>query len=317
MKVSKDQRLLSGFTKKEDAAIVHFPSNKGLVQTLDFLTPIVEDPYAFGQIAACNSLSDVYAVGGTPYVAMNIVCFPYDDFELSVLHDILKGGLSKIEESEAILVGGHSIKDSELKYGLSVSGFVDYVNVANNSSLKPGDVLVLTKPIGSGVLSTAIKAKWDNYQRYEVELIRWLTRLNKVSGKALTKFNIKACTDITGFGLIGHLTEMALASGCSIMVNVDNVPLMDNALDLASVGLVTSVSFQNKEFYSRTVVDSGTNPVLLDLLYDPQTSGGLLMGVPCQDEREVVSWLRGNGEVAEVIGRVEPNRSGSVQVFLC
>ncbi|MBE1425147.1 selenide,water dikinase [Desulfomicrobium macestii] len=313
-----DERILAGMGNSEDAAIVRFPDGKALVQTLDFFTPIVNDPFRFGQIAAANSLSDVYAMGGVPYVAMNIVCFPIATMDVSILREILRGGLLKVQEAGAMLVGGHSVQDKEIKYGLSVSGFVDPDRYATNAGLRPGDVLILTKPIGTGVLATAIKGNWEGCDGFEDDVYRWASRLNRVPGEAVARFRLKAATDITGFGLGGHALEMATASDCSISIDVSSVPIMDHALDLARVGLLPLGSHANKHFCHKTVeASSALDPVLLDLMYDAQTSGGMLLGVPPELLGDVRAWLRDGGEMAAEIGVVEPPRGDGKRLLLC
>jgi len=302
----------------EDAAIVRFPAGKALVQTLDFFTPIVNDPFRFGQIAAANSLSDVYAMGGTPYVAMNIVCFPIATMDVSVLREILRGGLQKVQEAGALLVGGHSVQDKEIKYGLSVSGIVDPDNYATNAGLTHGDVLILTKPLGSGVLATAIKGQWEGSEGFEEEVFRWASRLNRVPGEAVAKFGLRAATDITGFGLGGHALEMATASDCSIRIDVSSVPLMNHALDLARIGLLPLGSHANKHFCHKTVeASAGLDPVLLDLMFDAQTSGGMMLGVPGAQAADVLAWMRERGEMAVRIGIVETPRADGKRLSLC
>jgi selenide,water dikinase len=318
MHVASDKRILTGMGNSEDAAIVRFPEGKALVQTLDFLTPIVNDPFRFGQIAAANSLSDVYAMGGEPYVAMNIVCFPIATMDVSVLREILRGGLLKIQESGALLVGGHSVQDKEIKYGLSVSGVIDSDRCATNAGLSAGDVLFLTKPIGTGVLSTAIKGQWEGCDGFEEEVFRWASRLNRAPGEAVAKFGLKAATDVTGFGLGGHLLEMAMASDCCVALDVGAVPLMDQALDLARIGLLPLGSHANRHFCHKTVEASqGLDPVLVDLMYDAQTSGGMILGVPPQKARDVGDWLMSQGDMAAQIGVVKPPRADGKRLLLC
>lgn len=313
-----DERILTGMGNSEDAAIVRFPAGKALVQTLDFFTPIVNDPFRFGQIAAANSLSDVYAMGGVPYVAMNIVCFPIATMDVSVLREILRGGLYKVQESGALLVGGHSVQDKEIKYGLSVSGIVDPENYATNAGLQHRDALILTKPIGSGVLATAIKGQWEGSDGFEEEVFRWASRLNRVPGEAVAEFGLRAATDITGFGLGGHALEMATASNCSIRIDVSSVPLMEHALDLARVGLLPLGSHANKHFCHKTVeASAGLDPVLLDLMFDAQTSGGMMLGVPDAQAADVLAWMHERGEMAVRIGVVEAPRADGKRLSLC
>jgi selenide,water dikinase len=316
--VAADERILTGMGNSEDAAVVRFPAGKALVQTVDFFTPIVNDPFRFGQIAAANSLSDVYAMGGEPYAVMNIVCFPSSSMDISVLREVLRGGLLKIQEAGAMLVGGHSVQDKELKYGLSVSGTVDPDRYATNAGLAPGDVLVLTKPIGSGVLATAVKAEWEGAGQDEEDLFTWAARLNSHAGAAIQSFGLRAATDITGFGLGGHLLEMATASNCTVRLDVSAVPVMGRARELAGMGLLPAGSHANRRHCDATVTQSpDLDPVLVDLMFDAQTSGGLVLGVPARLSAAVRDWLGERGEMAAVVGRVEPARSDGKRLVLC
>lgn len=318
LEMAADDRILTGMGNSEDAAVVRFPAGKALVQTLDFFTPIVNDPCRFGQIAAANSLSDVYAMGGEPYSVMNIVCFPSSSMDISVLREILRGGLMKIQEAGAMLVGGHSVQDKEVKYGLSVSGVIDEDRYATNSGLAPGDVLILTKPIGSGVLATAVKAQWEGAEADEEVLFRWASRLNRIPGAAITKFGLRAATDVTGFGLGGHLLEMAMASNCSISLDVSAVPLMGRALELARIGLLPVGSHANKHYCDKTVMfQPSLDPVLIDLMFDAQTSGGLVLSVPGGIAEDVRIWLESRGEMAALIGSVESSRTDGKRLVLC
>ena len=301
----------------EDAAVVRFPPGKALVQTLDFFTPIVNDPFRFGQIAAANSLSDVYAMGGEAYAVMNIVCFPSSTMDISVLREILRGGLTKIREAGAMLVGGHSVQDKELKYGLSVSGIIDPARYATNAGLRPGDTLILTKPIGSGVLATAVKAGWDGAEADEDELFRWASRLNKNAGAAIASFGLRAATDVTGFGLGGHLLEMATASDCTVRIHVASVPVMGRARELAGMGLLPAGSHANRRHcHSRLLQSADVDPLLADLVFDAQTSGGMVLGVPAAMTAVVCQWLEERGDMAVVVGDVEPVRSDGKRLVL-
>jgi len=316
--VQGDDRILTGLGNSEDAAVVRFPQGKALVQTLDFFTPIVNDPFRFGQIAAANSLSDVYAMGGQPYVVMNIVCFPSASMEVTVLREMLRGGLTKIQEAGAVLVGGHSVQDKELKYGLSVSGTVDPDHYATNAGLRPGDALLLTKPIGSGVLATAVKAEWDGWEAYEEEVYRWASHLNRYPGEAIARFDLLAATDVTGFGLGGHLLEMAAASDCTVRLTVDAVPLMDGALELAGMGLLPQGSHANKSFCHKTVdVADGLDPLRVDLMFDAQTSGGLVLGVPREKLSAIREFLAEHNEAVAEIGCVEHSAESGKRLLLC
>lgn len=313
-----DGRVIVGMGNAEDAAVVHFPEGKALVQTLDFLTPVVNDPFFFGQVAAANALSDVYAMGAKPYVAMNIVCFPIGTMEVSILKETLRGGLSKIQESGALLVGGHSVQDKEFKYGLSVSGVVDPCCIAGNAGLCPGDVLLLNKPIGSGILATAVKAEWENAAVYEEEIVRWATHLNQVPGAAIARFGLRAATDVTGFGLAGHLLEMARASDCCIRLDVHAVPLMKGALPLAEMGLLPQGSFSNRMFCRKVVENTVVDvPILQDIMFDAQTSGGIVLAVPEHLVASVKDWMEAQGELVAVVGAVETPRTDGIRLRLC
>jgi selenide, water dikinase len=286
-----------------------------LVQTVDFFTPIVNDPFLFGQIAAANALSDVYAMGGTPLSAMNIVTFPIKTMDKSVLRLILKGGLEKIREAGVLLAGGHSVEDDVIKYGLSVSGYVDPLGFSTNGGLKPGDILLLTKPLGTGVMATAIKAEWQGSEKLEAELGRWAGRLNSRGGEAIRKFGLKGSTDVTGFGLAGHLLEMARASKTDIELWSGRVPILDSALELAGMGMLPAGSFANKHFCSTTVtIDPDLDAILVDLLFDTQTSGGLLLGVPERLVDSVRAFLLQGGDLAAPVGRVLSRGQGMLSI---
>lgn len=275
-----------------------------MIQTVDFFTPVVDDPYTFGQIAAANALSDVYAMGGEPRVALNIVGFP-NCLDPEILGDILKGGADKVKEAGAVLVGGHSVQDDEPKYGLSVSGFVHPDKVFKNYGCKPGDVLVLTKQIGSGIINTALKAEMASEQD-EKEAAIVMASLNKKAKEAAEAYPINACTDITGFGLLGHCMEMASASQVTMEINVRDVAYMQGAADYAKMGLVPVGTYKNKE-HSIELVDTGkAEEYYLDLLYDPQTSGGLLFSLPEMYLEDFLSDLKEKqlDTRVSVIGRV-------------
>lgn len=312
-----DPRVLVGSSGNEDAAVVRFPAGRALVQTVDFLTPLVNDPWRFGQIAAANALSDVYAMGGEPLAAMNIVCFPAKTLDKAILQAILRGGLDKVEEAGAVLAGGHSVEDAEIKYGLAVSGVVEEGRAATNAGLRPGDQLLLTKPIGTGVLATALKGSFGDAQALEDEIYRWAGRLNKAGGALIRELGLKAATDITGFGLAGHLLEMAGASGVAAELWVDRVPLLENALELAGMGMIPAGSFANKGFCSRAVdAAPGLDPLLLDLMFDAQTSGGLLLAVPEARVDQARAALLAAGDLAAHVGRILPAADGKGRLLL-
>lgn len=302
-----DPRLLVGMAGNEDAVVVRFPAGKALVQTVDFFTPIVDDPYHFGRIAAANALSDIYAMGGDPLSAMNIVCFPIKTAPREVLTAILQGGLDMVREAGAVLAGGHSVEDEEIKYGLAVNGLIDEDLIATNAGLAPGDLLVLTKPLGTGVLATAVKARWQGAPELEALLTRWAARLNRSGAEVIRRLKLRAATDVTGFGLGGHLLEMARASKVTVRLDMATVPFMEPAVELASMGLLPAGGFANKGFCSKLVqAAEDLDPVRLDLIFDPQTSGGLVLAVPPGQLQEAISMLLDAGDMAEVVGEVEP-----------
>ncbi len=302
-----DPRLLTGRTCNEDSAILTFPAGMALVQTVDFFTPIVNDPVWFGRIAAANALSDVYAMGGEPYCAMNIVCFPIKKMDKGILQGILQGGLEKLNEAGAVLAGGHSVEDEEIKYGLSVTGIVSPDGYAANDGLRPGDVLVLTKPVGTGVLATALKAELPESEVYEQRLYEVASRLNKGGARAIRELGLLGATDVTGFGLGGHILEMARASNVSVDIVVRDVPLIEGVTDLAAMGMIPAGSFANKSFCSSVVhVGQNVDPILRDLMFDAQTSGGLVLGVPVEKLDRVITILEEDGDIAACIGMVRP-----------
>ena len=267
-----------GIETSDDAAIYKVTDDIAMIQTVDFFTPIVDDPYTFGQIAAANSLSDVYAMGGEPKVALNIVGFP-NCLDPEILGEILKGGADKVLESGAVLVGGHSVQDDEPKYGLSVSGFVHPDRIFKNYGCRLGDVLILTKQIGSGIVNTAVKAEMASKQAEE-EAITVMSSLNKKAKEAAEKYPVSACTDITGFGLLGHCAEMASASDVTLEIHVRDTAYIEEAVGYAKMGLIPAGAYKNREHSGHMVDAGGVEEFYLALLYDPQTSGGLLFSVP-------------------------------------
>lgn len=274
----ESDRLLVGLDTSDDAAVYKLNEETALIQTLDFFTPIVDDPYQFGQIAAANALSDVYAMGGVPLIALNIVAFP-NCLPIEVLGEILRGGADKVKEAGALLVGGHSIEDNEPKYGLSVTGTVHPEKVLANSTAKPGDVLILTKPVGLGILNTCIKEELLDQYLVE-EAIRVMANLNKVAAELMIETGANACTDITGFGLIGHALEMAEGSKVSIELDSHIVPVMEGALENARMGLVPAGTYKNRDYAGKRVrIDPTISEAMIDVLFDPQTSGGLLISL--------------------------------------
>lgn len=311
-------RVLHGFKHNEDAVIIRTPPpGMALVQTVDVLTPLGNNPRLFGQVAAANALSDVYAMGGVPWSAMNIVAFPATELPLSILAEILTGGLEKIEEAGAVLAGGHTLEDSEIKYGLSVTGMVDPEKIASNGGLRVGDVLLLTKPLGTGVLATAVKAHWPGSEEAEEELYRWATRLNRRGGEVIRSMGLKAATDITGFGLGGHLLEMAAGSGVAVEIDTVSLPFMARVEDLAGDGLIPVGSHANKKHCAcRTAIGAGVDSLRAALVFDAQTSGGLVLAVPAARKQEAVERLQALEESVWTVGRVLPLKKREEQLLL-
>lgn len=275
---------------------------------------MVDDPYTFGQIAAANSLSDVYAMGGKPIVAMNIVCFPACH-DMNVLAEMLKGGFDKVKESGALLVGGHTVDDKEPKYGLSVSGIVHPNKVLSNATSKIGDKLVLTKPIGVGILNTAMKENLISRENSK-KVIEVMVHLNKYAAKSFECINVNSVTDITGFGLLGHALEMAKASNVSIEINSKDVPILDEAIDMANMGIIPAGMYRNKEYISKDVNIKNIDSTIEDILYDPQTSGGLLVSVNEELADKLVEDMKLNGSIeAKIIGSVKKKEDKYITVI--
>jgi len=301
-------RLLVGFETCDDAGVYKLTEDTALIQTLDFFTPIVDDPYSFGQIAAANALSDIYAMGGKPLTAMNIVCFPIKEVSKDILKEILRGGLDKVQEAGAILVGGHSVDDPEIKYGLAVSGIVHPDKILTNAGAQIGDVLILTKPLGTGVIATAIKGNLASQEAIE-KLINIAASLNARPSEIMQGFDVHACTDVTGFGLGGHLLEMAMASKKEIEIWAKEVPVIPEAWKYASMGLIPAGSYANKHFCANLVdVNSSLSELTLDILFDAQTSGGLIIVLSEKDASNCLAKLRAEGiKEASIIGKVVNN----------
>jgi selenide,water dikinase len=276
-----------------------------LIQTVDFFTPIVDDPFWFGQIAAANALSDVYAMGGVPKTAMNLVAFPVKQMDISVLRRVIQGGIDKMREAGVVLAGGHSIEDTELKYGLSVTGFVHPDRVLAKKNLIVGDALILTKPLGTGIINTAIKGGIASPKVIET-VTRLMATLNKNAAEACESFQVHACTDITGFGFLGHMAEMVIGSGCGIRVHSGNVPVIPEALEYAGMGFVPAGAHRNRDFrIGMTKWNSPVDPVLQDVLFDPQTSGGLLISVAQESADRLLENIRARGITdAAIVGEV-------------
>ena len=286
-----------------------------MIQTVDFFTPIVDDPYMFGQIAAANSLSDVWAMGGEPAVALNIVGFP-NCLDPAILGDILAGGAAKVKEAGAVLVGGHSVQDDEPKYGLCVSGFVHPDKIFKNYGCRPGDILVLTKQIGSGIVNTAIKAEMASPAAIR-EAQTVMASLNKLGKQVVERYDVSACTDITGFGLLGHCVEMASASEVTFELKVKDIAYLEDAVDSAKMGLVPAGAYKNRGYSMKHVETGGIPEHFLDLLYDPQTSGGLLISVCPDNLKEMMADFEAAhmDTKVSVIGKVAEKSDKLIRLF--
>lgn len=303
-----------GFNAADDAGVYLLTPDLALIQTVDFFTPVVDDPYAYGAIGAANALSDVYAMGGQPLTAMNIVGFPCHG-DLAVLAEILRGGAEKVAEAGVVLVGGHTVQDDEPKYGLSVTGVVRPDKVVTNAGAKPGDVLVLTKPLGSGIITTAIKggvAPPDLVER----VTQVMAALNKAAAEAMVEVGVDACTDITGFGLVGHALEMAEASGVCFRIEAGRVPLIEGTRDLARMGSIPGGTYSNRAFFSgKTRMGEHLSETDQLLFYDAQTSGGLLIAVKEEKADELLRQLRRRGvNEAAAIGEVLEEEPGGIRI---
>lgn len=313
----KHENLLVGCDSFADAAVYRLREDLALVQTLDFFTPVVDDPYLFGQIAAANALSDVYAMGAQPLTAMNIVCFPSRTLDLTILGDILRGGAHKVLEAGALIVGGHSVEDNEPKYGLSVTGTVHPHKLITNSNAKPGDCLILTKPLGSGLILTAAKAEMAVPNELETAILV-MKALNRDASLAMSAIGVNAATDITGFGFLGHAREVAIASGVSLEISFSRIPLLRGALRAAGMGLVPGGAYANWENVAAgiTVVNkTSVGQRELDVLCDPQTSGGLLIFASQAKEQELLAALAARNVAAATVGRVTDGKQGNIAIL--
>jgi selenide,water dikinase len=299
-----DPNLLVGIETSDDGAIYKVSDDLALIQTLDFFTPVVDDPYTFGQVAAANALSDIYAMGGEPKIALNIVAWP-NCVNPQLLGKILEGGASKVLEAGAVLAGGHSVQDDEPKYGLSVTGFVHPDKVFKNCGARPGDVLILTKPLGTGIINTAVKADMASEKAKE-EVVKVMTSLNQKAKRVIENYDVHSCTDVTGFGLAGHSMEMAEGSNVTIELFMADLPLQSEAVELAQMGLIPKGAYKNRS-YTEAKVDFGTTEeYLCDIFCDPQTSGGLLVSVTEEDAEKIIKDLEEAGLETSfgIIGRV-------------
>lgn len=315
-----EQRLLAGRAHNEDAAVVTVPEGYALVQTVDVLAPIVNDGWAFGRIAAANALSDVYAMGGQPWCAMSLAFFPTElaaNPDDSTLSSILQGSLDAMMEAGAVPAGGHTVQDDELKYGLAVTGIIRPGHIARNDGLVPGQKLLLTKPLGVGILATGVKAHWEYAAESEKEIIHWSGKLNSGGARVIQELDLKAATDITGFGLAGHAAEMAIASEASVELWLNSLPIMPHVLDYARDGLIPAGTHANmRHFMHETHLEGHLDEALVSVAFDAQTSGGLLLAVNDNQIGKAKEILLANGDLAVEVGEVKTARTDGKHLIL-
>lgn len=310
-----DPKVLRGMEAMDNAGVYKLTDDLAIIQSVDFFTPVVDDPYAFGQIAVVNALSDVYAMGGTPVTALNLVCFPTEKMDISVLRDILRGGGDKMLEAKVVLLGGHSIDDVELKYGLSVTATVHPDRLVTNSGARPGDKVILTKPLGAGIISTALKAGQADETAVAM-ITRSMLTLNDKASSLMVKAGVRACTDITGFGFIGHVSQLAQNSGVGISIDSAALPIFAGARELARRGFCPGGLQRNREFYSASAkISPGVPSEVQDVLYDPQTSGGLFICVAAGKADGLLAQMKQAGvSDAAIIGEVVGEPKGIITV---
>ena len=315
MEFPTDSNLIVGMDRADDAGVYKITDDIAIIQTIDFFTPIIDDPYWFGQIAVANALSDVYAMGGVPKTAMNIVCFPIDQMDISILRRILRGGIDKMKEAGVVLAGGHSVEDNELKYGLSVTGFIHPDRILTKKNLRVGDRLILTKPIGTGIINTAIKGGLASGKIIE-KVTSLMAALNREAAEIMKDYPVHACTDITGFGLLGHIAEMVVDSEFGIKIQANMIPIISGAIDYARMGLIPAGAYKNLEFREQMAdISSSVDRAIQDILFDPQTSGGLLICVESKSADNLLIRLKNKGmDKAAIIGEVLSEPKGRIVV---
>jgi selenide,water dikinase len=315
LELPTDSNLIAGLATLDDAGVYRLSDDLAVVQAVDYFTPIVDDPYTFGQIAAANALSDVYAMGGRPVTAMNIVCFPREAMDFAVLREILRGGLDKLGEAEVTLVGGHSVDDPELKYGLAVTGLVHPDRVVLNAGARPGDRLILTKPLGTGLVNTAIKAGMAEAADITAATEQ-MVALNRTAAELMQEAGVHACTDVTGFGLLGHAGEMAQASGVGLELRLSAIPILTGAIGYARSGLIPAGTYRNRDYRAGMVAwGDGLPGWASDLLFDPQTSGGLLIALPSGAAENLLARMHRAGLVhAALVGAVRDESAARITI---
>jgi len=309
-----NENVLVGFDKADDAGVYRLRDDLAIVQTVDFFTPIVDDPYVYGQIAALNSINDVWAMAGTPLTALAITCFPKKGVDPSILGEIMRGGLDTLNKYGVTLIGGHSVDSEQIMFGYSVTGVIDPGKIATNAGAQVGDVIILTKPIGTGVISSGIKFGKASPEVAASSVATMLTP-GKYAAEAMREFGVRGATDVTGFALLGHAWEMAKASNVTIEIEADKVPLLDGSLALAAAGVLTSGDKTNREYSGDDIeIDAAVNKDLVKLLYDPQTAGGMLISIGEDCLKGLLDRLQENYPTARIIGRVTERASHSIVV---
>lgn len=308
--------LLVGISTGDDAGVFRLRDDLAVVSTIDFFTPVVDDPFTYGQIAAANSLSDVYAMGGTPQTALNVVCWPQSGLPGEMLAQVLRGGYEKAREAGVFVVGGHSVADEEVKYGMAVTGVIDPRRIIRNVGARPGDALLLSKPLGTGILMTAFKR--DRLAtEYYTPAVRWMAELNASAARAMLKYEVHAATDITGFGLAGHGTKMADGSSVTLLIEESDLPLLPGALELSREGMTPGGGKRNREFFGPGVkVSEEVADEMAEIIFDPQTSGGLLISLPESEAHSLLADLQNSGTTeAAIIGRVVQRGRFSIELI--
>ena len=310
----KDENLLVGFDKADDAGVYRLRDDLAIVQTVDFFTPIVDDPFVYGQIAALNSINDVWAMAGTPLTALAITCFPKKGVDPAILGEIMRGGQETLNKYGVTLIGGHSVDNEQIMFGYSVTGVIDPEKIATNAGAQTGDMIILTKPIGTGVISTGIKFE-KTTPEIAASSVETMLAPGRYAAEAMREFDVKGATDVTGFALLGHAWEMAKASKVTIVIEPGAVPLLEGALELAAAGLLTSADKTNREYVGKDIkIDGAVDEDLVKLLFDPQTAGGMLISIPAARADDLLKRLRENYPQAATIGRVLERGERSILV---
>lgn len=315
MDLGTHPNLLVGINTGDDAGVFRLRDDLAIVNTVDFFTPVVDDPFTYGQIAAANALSDVYAMGGKPLTALNLVCWPQAGLPGEMLAEILRGGTEKAREAGTVIVGGHSVADDEVKYGMAVTGVIDPRRIIRNVGAQPGDALLLTKPLGTGILMTALKRDRLDDEYYQ-SAVRWMVELNAQSAAGMLKYEVHAATDITGFGLAGHACKMAEGSGVTLRIEESDLPVLPGALELCREGMIPGGGKRNRDYYGRHVaISEEIADEIGEIVFDPQTSGGLLIALPQDEAVALLGDLQriGNSQAA-IIGKVVARENVAIVV---